>query len=109
MHIRRRTGRSQTYREMAMYGALTAILSNVENGYYLKHVLSGIDFLKEYMSITKEEMDKARKLILRNPCDPIIKKDSKRMSVLQAFVKIIGVHKNVTDGELKEWLGSIKI
>ena len=109
MHIRRRTGRSQTSREMAMYGALTAILSNIENDYYLKHILSGMDFLKEYMSITKEEMTVARKLIRRNPCEAIVRKDSKRMPVLQAFVNIIEVHENVTKSELKKWLGSIKI
>ena len=31
MDISRRTGRSQTTREMGLYGALTAILSNIEN------------------------------------------------------------------------------
>ena len=79
MHIRRRTGRSQTYREMAMYGALTAILSNIENDHYIKHVLSGMDFLKEYTSITKKEIDMAGKMIRKNPCEPIIKRDDKRM------------------------------
>ena len=60
MHIRRRTGRSKTSREMAMYGALTAILSNMENDHYLKHVLSRIDFLKEFSSVTKDELDERR-------------------------------------------------
>ena len=78
MHIRRRTGRSQTAREMAMYGALTAVLSNIENEYYIGKVLSKIDFLKEFTSVTEEEMDNARKLIRPNPCEPIIRKDVKR-------------------------------
>ncbi len=34
MHIRRRTGRSQMVKEMTMYGALTAVLSNIENKYH---------------------------------------------------------------------------
>ncbi|EQD69263.1 hypothetical protein B2A_00135, partial [mine drainage metagenome] len=66
MHIRRRTGRSQTAKEMGMYGALTAILSNIENKNYIEKVLSRIDFLNEFVSITPEEMDNARKLIRPN-------------------------------------------
>ncbi|EQD75515.1 hypothetical protein B1A_03932, partial [mine drainage metagenome] len=68
MHIRRRTGRSQTTREMGMYGALMAVLSNIENKYYNEKILSKIDFLKEFTSITKKEIDNARKLIRPNPC-----------------------------------------
>ena len=67
MHIRRRTGRSQTGREMGMFGALTAVLSNMENKYYIDRVLSGIDFLKGFYSITKDELNKAKKLIRPTP------------------------------------------
>ena len=67
MHIRRRTGRSQTEREMGMFGALTAVLSNMENKYYIDRVLSGIDFLKGFYSITKDELNKAKKLIRPTP------------------------------------------
>ncbi len=68
MHIRRKTGRSQTAREMGRYRALTAILSNMENERYIDKILLRIGFLKEFTSITKEEMDNAKKLIRHNPC-----------------------------------------
>ena len=109
MHIRRRTGRSQTAREMAMYGALTAVLSNIENRYYIEKVLSKIDFLKEFMSVTKEEMDNARRLIRPNPCEPIIRKDRERKSVLAALVKILETNDELPAKELKAWVESIKI
>ncbi|MHB1709636.1 MAG: hypothetical protein ACYCT2_09205 [Thermoplasmataceae archaeon] len=44
---------------MRMYGALTAVLSNVDNEHYVGKVLPKIDFLKEFTSITKKEMDSA--------------------------------------------------
>ena len=109
MHIRRRTGRSQTSKEMGMFGALTSILSNMENKYYTEKVLSGIDFMKEFSSITKEEMDQARKLIRPNPCDPIIRNDKKRMPVLYDLVKILETHEKLPADELKAWVESIKI
>ncbi|MEM0136293.1 MAG: hypothetical protein QXU18_13885 [Thermoplasmatales archaeon] len=59
MHICRRIGRSETTREMGMYGALTAILSNVENVNYIGKVFSKIDFLEEFRFITKEELNAA--------------------------------------------------
>ena len=109
MHIRRRTGRSQTARDMARFGALTAILSNVENDHYIKKILSKIDFLKEFTSITKEEMDKARKLIRPNPCVPIIRKDRERKPVLDALVEILETHDILPEKELKGWIEAIKI
>ena len=54
----------------------------MENGHYIEKVLSWIDFMKEFSSITKEETDQARKLIRSNPCDPIIRNDAKRVTVL---------------------------
>ena len=108
MHIRRRTGRSETSREMAMYGALTAILSNLENEYYLKHVVSQIDFLKEFSSVTKDELNEARKLIRPNTSEPIIHKDKERKPVLDAFVKILEKNENLSEEELSEWIESIK-
>ena len=109
MHIRRRTGRSQTAGEMGMYGALTAVLSNVENEYYIEKVLSKIDFLKEFSSITKEEMDNARKLIRPNPREPIIRKDRERRPVLCALVKILEANEDLPAKELKAWVKLIKI
>ena len=109
MHIRRRTGRSQTTREMGMYGSLTAILSNIENRHYISKVLSKIDFLEEFRSITKEELNAAGKLIRPNPCEPIIRKDRKRKPVLDAFVKILESHDDLPAKELKTWIETIKI
>ena len=42
--------------------------------------------MKEFSSITKEEMDQAQKLIRPNPCDPIIRNDKKRVAVLHELV-----------------------
>jgi len=109
MHIRRRTGRSQTAREMARFGALTAVLSNMENKHYTENILSKIDFLKEFTSVTKKEMNEARKLIRPNPCEPIIGKDRERKPVLEALVKLMEVNVEVPAKELKVWVASIKI
>lgn len=92
-----------------MFGALTAVLSNIENNYYNERVLSGIDFMKEFPSITKEEMDQARKLIRPNPREPIIRKDKERKPVLDALVKIFETHEELPAEELKAWVESIKI
>ena len=92
-----------------MYGALTAILSNLENEYYLKHVVSQIDFLKEFSSVTKDELNEARKLIRPNPSEPIIRKDKERKPVLDAFVKILETHDDLPAKELEAWVEEIKI
>ena len=109
MHIRRRTGRSQTAGEMGMYRSLTAILSNMEDNYYNERVLSGIDFLKEFVSVTEEEMDMAGKLPRPNPCDPVIRKDKGRLPVLHDLVKVLETHEELPAEELKAWVESIKI
>ena len=109
MHIRRRTGRSQTSKEMGMFGALISILSNMENKYYTDEVLSRIDFMKEFSSITKEEMDQALKLIIPNPLDPIIRNDRRRMPVLYDLLKILEAHEKLPADGLKAWVESINI
>lgn len=75
MHIRRRTGRLQTAGEMGMFGALTAILSNVENKNYMEKVLSKTDFLEEFTSATKAELNAAEKLIRPNLGEAVVGKD----------------------------------
>ena len=109
MHIRRRTGRSQTTREMGMYGALTAILSNIENRHYVEKVLSKIDFLEEFRSITKAELNAAGKLIRPNPCEPVIRKDRERKPALDALVKILESHDDLPANGLEAWIEGIKI
>lgn len=94
---------------MAKYGALTAVLSNIENDHYIKKILSRIDFLNEFRTITKKEMNEARKLIRPNPCEPIIRKDRERKPVLEALVKMMEVNVEVPAKELKAWVASIKI
>ena len=96
------TCRSQTAREMAGYGAIIAVLSNIER------VLSKIDFLKEFTSITKEEMNNARKVIRPNPCEPIIRKDRERKPALVALVKILEVNDKLPAKELREWVALIR-
>jgi hypothetical protein len=68
MHIRRRTGRSKTTKEMTTYGALLAVLSNLENEDYIKTVFGDVnDFVMELQNVTDEELQKARELIRKFP------------------------------------------
>ena len=53
MHIRRLTGRSKTTQKMTKYGALLAVLSNLENEDYVKTVFGGVeDFVRDLQNIT---------------------------------------------------------
>ena len=62
MHTRRRTGRSRTTNEMAKYGALLSILSNLENKFYVEEVLADVkDFVYELQNITPEEIKAAKR------------------------------------------------
>ncbi|NOR48026.1 MAG: hypothetical protein GQ533_08285, partial [Methanosarcinaceae archaeon] len=57
MHIRRRTGRSKTTKEMTKYGALLAVLSNLENEDYVKTVLGDVDdFVRDLQTVTDDEL-----------------------------------------------------
>ena len=94
---------------MGKYGALTAVLSNAENDHYIKNILSKIDFLKEFTSITEDELDSAGKLIRPNPCEPIIGKDKERKPALIALVKILEINNNLSSKDLNAWVESIKI
>ena len=81
----------------------------MENKYYTDKVLSRIDFMKDFSSITREEMDQALKLIRPNPCDPIIRDGRRRMPVLCDLVKILEAHEKLSADELKAWVESVKI
>lgn len=109
MHIRRRTGRSQTTREMTRYGALTAVLSNMENTHYIESILSKIDFLRDFTSVTKEEVNEARKLIRPNPCKPTIPNDRERKPALEGMVKILEIHEDAPEMYLESWVKSLNI
>ena len=109
MHTRRRTGRSQTAKEMGMFGALTAVLSNMENRYYIDRVLSRIHSLREFSSITKDELNKAKKLIRPIPRESIIRRDENRKHVLTAFVKILETNEDLLEETVKVWVKSTNI
>ncbi|MHB8358505.1 MAG: hypothetical protein ACYDCP_03255 [Thermoplasmataceae archaeon] len=94
---------------MAKYGALTAALSNIENWYNIEKVLSKSDFLKEFTSVTEEEMDNARRHIRQNPREPVIRKDRERKPVLATLVKILEANDDLQAKELNAWVKSIKI
>lgn len=98
MHIRRRTGRTRTTNEMAHYGALTAIFSNMENETYVKEVLSDVkDFIREMQDITREEICKSRSLIKPYASKEMIRSDVKRAEVLEKFVTSLEDGSSVED------------
>ena len=79
MHIRRRTGRTRTTNEMAYYGTLTAIFSNMENETYVKEVFSDVkDFIREMQDISQEEIRKSRILIKPYASKEMVRSDVKR-------------------------------
>ena len=90
MHIRRRTGRTRTTNEMAQYGALTAIFSNLENETYVNDILSDVkDFIRELQDITPEEIHRSRELIRPYARKELIHSDSKRTNLLKEFIDLL--------------------
>ncbi len=107
MHIRRRTGRVQTSTEMAMYGSLLAVLSNMENKVYIEKLLDKIDLIKEMASISKKELKEARKLIRPYAKHYFVTADCKRKSILHGFVDRMEKGGNIGK-YLEEWFSYIK-
>jgi hypothetical protein len=98
MHIRRRTGRTRTTNEMAHYGALTAVFSNMENETYVEEVLPDVkDFIREMQDITREEIRKSRSLIKPYASKEMIRSDVKRAEVLEKFVTSLEDGSSVED------------
>jgi len=90
MHIRRRTGRTRTTNEMAHFGALTAIFSNMENEMYVKEVFSDVkDFIREMQDISQEEIRKSRILIKPYASKKMVHSDVKRSEFLENFVALL--------------------
>jgi len=90
MHIRRRTGRTRTTNEMAQYGALTAIFSDLENETYVKEILSDVKyFIREIQDITREEIHRARELIRPYVRKELIHSDTKRTNLLKEFIDLL--------------------
>jgi hypothetical protein len=90
MHIRRRTGRTRTTNEMAHYGSLTAIYSNIENETYVKEVFSEVkDFIREMQDITGEEIRESWFLIRPYESKEIVHSDVKRSEFIKRFVTLL--------------------
>jgi hypothetical protein len=108
MHIRRRTGRSKTTKEMTKYGALLAVLSNLENEDYVKTVLGDVDdFVRELQNVTDEELKEARQLIRKFPQNPLVKSDVKRSGILWDFVALVEDEFNdVHEADISVWLSN---
>lgn len=108
MHIRRRTGRSKTTKEMTKYGALLAVLSNLENEDYVKTVMGDVDdFVRELQNVTDEELQEARQLIRKFPQLPLVKSDVKRPEILRDFVALVeDAYRDVADADISVWLSN---
>lgn len=105
MHVRRRTGRGRTTNEMAKYGALLAVLSNIENDVYVKEVMNDInDFVREMQDVTKEEIEEAKKLIKADSHKVIVKSDTKRIEFLKEFIEVLEHSENENDAAIERWL-----
>jgi hypothetical protein len=110
MHIRRRTGRSRTTKEMEKYGALLAVFSNIENENYINIVLGGVvDFVRDMQNVAEDEIQDARKLIRTFPQCPLIRSDARRPLVLREFIAMIGDEiDDISDMDIERWLKNFK-
>ena len=102
MHIRRRTGRTRTTNEMAHYGALTAIYSNIENETYVREVFSEVkDFIRVMQDITREEICESWILIKPYESKEMVRSDVKRSEFLKRFVTLLEEGCSVEDWVFK--------
>jgi hypothetical protein len=109
MHTRRRTGRSRTTNDMAKYGALTAILSNLENEIYTKEVLADVeDFVYEILSVTEDEIKEAKKLIKPYHNEYLVSSDPKRITILTDFIKLLEQNEENKNVDVKGWLDQVE-
>lgn len=109
MHIRRRTGRSRTTKEMNKYGALLSVFSNLENEAYIQNVLANIkDFTREMQNITEKELQEAKKQIRTNPQAPLIRSDAQRPKILQEFIQLIDESDEIPLEKIEKWLSHFK-
>ena len=108
MHIRRRTGRSRTTKEMEKYGALLAVFSNIENEEFIKTVLGDVkDFVRDIQEVTESEVLEARRLIRTFPQSPLIRSDSERPGILREFIRLIDdAFEDVLDRDVEGWLSN---
>ena len=87
---------------MTKYGALLAVLSNLENKDYVETVLCDVDdFVRRLQNITDEELQEARQLIRKFPQHPLVKSDVKRPETLRDFITLVeGEFDDVTDADI---------
>lgn len=105
MHIRRRTGRTRTTNEMAKYGALTAVFSNLENEVYVKKVLADVnDFMREMQDVTVVEIEEAKKLIRPYLRKALVRSDAKRADLLKEFIEMLENSEDKNDVAVEKWL-----
>ena len=108
MHIRRRTGRSRTTNDMAKYGALLAVMSNLENKTYVEKVFTDVkDFVYEMQDITPEEIKEAKKLVKPYQHKTMIRSDKKRAALLHEFVEILESSEDVDEAKIEDWLSKL--
>jgi len=94
---------------MTKYGALLAVLSNLENEDYVKTVLGDVDdFIRELQNVRDEELQEARQLIRKFPQYPLIKSDVKRHEILRDFITLVeDEFDDVTDADNGMWLSNL--
>jgi len=109
MHTRRRTGRSRTTNEMAKYGALLSVLSNLENKIYVNEVLADVkDLVREFQNITPMEIKEAKMMIKPYSHGQIVRSDKTRIKLLQEFVDILEHLKGNDYKLLDSWFSKFK-
>ena len=110
MHIRRRTGRSRTTKEMEKYGALLAVFSNIENENYINKVINDVlDFVRDMQNVSDADIKDARKLIRTFPQSPLIRFDANRPEILRGFIEMIGDEiDDISDMDIDGWLKNFK-
>jgi len=110
MHIRRRTGRSRTTKEMEKYGALLAVFSNIENENYINKVINDVlDFVRDMQNVSDADIQDARKLIRTFPQCPLIRFDANRPGILRGFIEMIGDEiDDISDMDIDGWLKNFK-
>jgi DNA-binding PadR family transcriptional regulator len=93
---------------MTKYGAILAVLSNLENEDYVKTVLGDVDDLvRELQNVTDEELQEARQLIRKFPQHPPLKSDVKRPEILRDFVALVEDEFNdVPEVDISRWLSN---
>lgn len=109
MHIRRRTGRSRTSREMSMYGALLAVFSNIECKDYIETVFADVkDFVRDIQDVTEKEIMEAKRLIRKLPQRPLVKSDADRPMILREFIRMIDELDDIPIMNVEKWLTHFK-